>query len=275
MPVAKYLSGSDGISFITVKRRLIKLVVFLLLGGILNIAVAWGCAYWVKFDWRMAGRQGGYDHFAGWGLPSDNVDTGRFAGYTVSRYQRFGSQRVSVFHSYVYDGSPGKTTIGFNDIIPQWARGFLDIHEFHTDESIDFRSEANKYFAIADGRGWPCLSLWGGMKLPKGGTVYSSGGRSILLIEQRYWIIPLEPASPRSALTDFRLLLPLQPLWPGFAINTAFYAAILWLLTLGPFTARRFIRRRRGHCIKCGYDLRGAEHEQCPECGTNASLRAL
>ncbi len=24
---------------------------------------------------------------------------------------------------------------------------------------------------------------------------------------------------------------------------------------------------RRGHCIKCGYDLRGAEHEVCPECG--------
>ena len=64
--------------------------------------------------------------------------------------------------------------------------------------------------------------------------------------------------------------LPLRPIWPGFAINTIFYAAIfviLWLLALGPFTARRFIRRKRGHCIKCGYDLRHAEHEVCPECG--------
>ena len=61
--------------------------------------------------------------------------------------------------------------------------------------------------------------------------------------------------------------LPLQPLWPGFAVNTIFYAAILWLLTLGPFTARRMIRRKRGHCIKCGYDLRGDVSSGCPECG--------
>ncbi|MEE9128804.1 MAG: hypothetical protein V3T84_02210 [Phycisphaerales bacterium] len=256
------------------KRRLTKLVVFLLLGAIVNVAVAWGCAYWVKFDWRIPGRQAGYDHFAGFELPPDHVDAGRFAGYTVSRYQRFGSQRVSVVHSYAYDGLPGKTTIGFNDIIPQWARGFLDIHEFHTDESIDFRSEVNRYIAIVDGRGWPCLSLWGGMKLPKSGTVYSSGGRPILLVERRYWIIPLEPASPRGSLiVDSRLLLPLQPLWPGFAFNTIFYAALLWLLTFGPFAARRFIRRKRGRCINCGYDLRHAEHEQCPECGMTIPLR--
>jgi len=61
--------------------------------------------------------------------------------------------------------------------------------------------------------------------------------------------------------------LPLYPALPGFLINTVFYAALLWLLALAPFTARRIIRRKRGHCIKCGYDLRGTEHERCPECG--------
>ena len=65
--------------------------------------------------------------------------------------------------------------------------------------------------------------------------------------------------------------LPLRPIWPGFAINTVFYAVVLWLLTLAPFTARRFIRRKRGHCIKCGYDLRAVEHEKCPECGAGVS----
>ncbi len=62
-------------------------------------------------------------------------------------------------------------------------------------------------------------------------------------------------------------LLPLSPLWPDFAINTIFYAAVLWMLTLGPFTARRMIRHKRGHCIKCGYDLRGDFSAGCPECG--------
>jgi hypothetical protein len=28
-----------------------------------------------------------------------------------------------------------------------------------------------------------------------------------------------------------------------------------------------WVRRRRGLCVDCGYDLRGAAHERCPECG--------
>ena len=32
---------------------------------------------------------------------------------------------------------------------------------------------------------------------------------------------------------------PLQPIWPGFAINTVFYAFILWLLFAAPFALRR------------------------------------
>ena len=65
-------------------------------------------------------------------------------------------------------------------------------------------------------------------------------------------------------------VLPLRPLWPAFAVNTLFYAAILWLLIPGPFALRRLIRRRRGLCPACGYDLRHAEHEACPECGLAA-----
>ncbi len=61
--------------------------------------------------------------------------------------------------------------------------------------------------------------------------------------------------------------LPLRLLWLGFAINTAFYAVLLLMLWLSPFFVRRVIRRKRGRCIKCGYDLRGAAHEACPECG--------
>ena len=61
--------------------------------------------------------------------------------------------------------------------------------------------------------------------------------------------------------------LPLGVIPFGFAINTFFYASILWLLISGLFALRRFIRHKRGLCVKCGYDLSGAEHEVCPECG--------
>lgn len=31
---------------------------------------------------------------------------------------------------------------------------------------------------------------------------------------------------------------------------------------------QRHMRRRKGRCPQCGYDLSGMEHEACPECGT-------
>ncbi len=68
------------------------------------------------------------------------------------------------------------------------------------------------------------------------------------------------PAWPQSLL-----LAPLAPLWPGFAINTLFYAAILWLLIPGPFALRRFLRVRRGLCPKCAYPM--GESAVCTECG--------
>ena len=64
----------------------------------------------------------------------------------------------------------------------------------------------------------------------------------------------------------FPRAIPLRLLWSSFAIDTLFYAVVLWL-PFAPFTLRRAIRRKRGLCIKCGYDLRHAEHEVCPECG--------
>ncbi len=56
-----------------------------------------------------------------------------------------------------------------------------------------------------------------------------------------------------------------RPLWPGFAVNTLFYAVVLWLLIPGPFALRRFIRVRRGLCPACAYP-RG-ESDVCSECG--------
>jgi hypothetical protein len=65
--------------------------------------------------------------------------------------------------------------------------------------------------------------------------------------------------------------VPLLPCWPGFAINTLLYAALLWLLLFAPFALRRAIRRRRNRCEHCGYP-RGAS-TVCSECG--ATLRNI
>ncbi len=62
----------------------------------------------------------------------------------------------------------------------------------------------------------------------------------------------------------------MYPIWSGFAVNTLFYAAVLWLLTCGRaglcHSIRRFLWRRRGFCPVCGYPMAGSA--VCPECGS-------
>ncbi len=64
--------------------------------------------------------------------------------------------------------------------------------------------------------------------------------------------------------------LPFGPRWPGFAINTVFYAAVLWLLFAAPGKVRRIIRGRRGQCPACAYPV--GTSEVCTECGCSVSF---
>ena len=62
-------------------------------------------------------------------------------------------------------------------------------------------------------------------------------------------------------------ILPLRPVWSGFALNTGLYALALLVLYCLWWLSRRFIRNLRGRCLKCGYDLRGKLTSGCSECG--------
>jgi|GEM_PF-3279697 len=91
------------------------------------------------------------------------------------------------------------------------------------------------------------------------------------------WATPRPPPAGarapliRYAVTD-RFALPLLPLWPGFAINTAFYALLLFLVRRTPGALRRTGHRRRGRCDSCGYDRSGLDRTiECPECGRPAT----
>jgi hypothetical protein len=77
-----------------------------------------------------------------------------------------------------------------------------------------------------------------------------------------------ERGAVRLRIGDDVYFFPYRPLWPGLLANTAFYAVILWAIWFTPGAIKRGLRTRRGACMRCGYDLRGAEHETCPECGS-------
>lgn len=77
--------------------------------------------------------------------------------------------------------------------------------------------------------------------------------------------------------TQDDVILPLVPILPEFAMEAAGAGALFWVLSLALRRTRRAIRRRRGRCPECAYDLRGGRTGSptsplgCPECGWNRS----
>lgn len=114
-------------------------------------------------------------------------------------------------------------------------------------------------FVTADEYGWPLPAL--------GWILESDVEHGPPVVAQ--WGIDLPPRSPstRFPLTTnaHRRALPLYPLRKGLILNTLLYSAAWAALFIGLPCARRFRRRRRGHCEHCNYNLTGLS--TCPECG--------
>ncbi len=145
---------------------------------------------------------------------------------------------------------------------PFWSR----IHR--TDPVVNLeRSEFR--VVVEDARGWPCLVL-------ASATVYVQRFGRLLDGQVSAGFIATEPPEPITlgpVLLEKLRVLPLRPVWPGFAVNTLLYAAVTWLLFVCPFELRRFIRVRRGLCPTCTYPM-GAS-EVCTECGKPLPGRAV
>ena len=69
----------------------------------------------------------------------------------------------------------------------------------------------------------------------------------------------------------YKRVIPYHPIWPGFAINTIFYAAILWVVFFVPGKVKRTLRRRRGMCPACAYPI--GTSPVCTECGATVKSK--
>ncbi len=113
---------------------------------------------------------------------------------------------------------------------------------------------------VLDARGWPMLAMWGsfGVELPRGAP------------KAVHWAVALPRQDVHGVRDDWTRVIPLAPIWLGFAVDTLFYGlawVVLIALVVGPGALRRASRRRRGRCLRCAYDLRGIPAGACPECG--------
>ncbi len=207
------------------KRRLTTLVVFLLLGAVVSVSVAWGLArfYPATFDHTKSSLS---DEARGWAADKGVPDP------VISSYNGLGIRWV-VVHKPV-----GTTMLSGGVEEPVYDYAGMEV-------------EAGWPFVAMHERSWiddEASSLHRRIYRTAVGLQSEATGAGPA-------VPPLRP-------------LPLYPALPGFLLNTLFYAAIWFGLFVGLGAARRSIRRKRGWCIKCGYDLRGTSGgEVCPECG--------
>lgn len=209
-------------------RRGASLILICVLAGVLtNVAVGWGCAVFMDPRLREADeRVGGSLLGAG------------YWNWRIWRHRAPGALRVMSQwgDKPMPKGAQTEVDVTPDDrLIPGWAL-FASPH-------YEPPSDAH-HFCVVQARGWPLLALAGGthmaIKLPR---TRDSEGESQLV-----WAIALD----RDRLNDPEKhcelrLLPLRPLWFGFAANTIFYAAMLWLVLSAPLAARRLVGARRGH----------------------------
>ncbi len=180
------------------KRRLFTLALFLLLGAILNVAVAWGCALWSPW----------------WFGEQTSLED------CVRIWEEYAPPDAPPFEGPQTDGV-GIGVINSSAYV-RVSAGVLRVGETRA--------------------GLPLKSVRG-------------GAAGITRADRLYrWVI-------RVPIGHF--CVPYRPIMVGFFLNTLFYAVILLL----PSELRRHIRRKRGLCATCGYDLRGNLEYGCPECG--------
>lgn len=213
------------------KRFIVRIGVPSLLGALSTVLTAWACAAWIN-PWNAT--------------PAPiitQVADDRWEILSVMR--RWGHVRID------------RQSAGELEIDPD--TGELLMLRMSSDGSEYSRSYAGLPFRsmlcenqgdimVFIGNGWTSVSRNGGGPIVDG--------------------IELSPSLNARSMPTWRAL-PLWPRWPAFVADTIIHAGLWWMLLFGPFVLRRYVRRKRGLCERCAYDLRsgGIKHERCPECG--------
>ncbi len=203
-----------------------RVALLLLLGGIVNIAVAWGCKLVFVPEYKPYTRtyEGERPLTRG---EANEILRRLFPKSPIVAEEAYGTTNLQ---------------IGWSSVSAAWVKD--------TPESEDSGWHIYLETSVIEA-GWPMRSLFGCYLIDD----WDSGdGWERGFIDSPLW-------ADRNAQRS----LPIEPIWPGFALNTLFYATILYLLFAAPGVVRRRIRTKRGQCPACAYPI--GTSEVCTECG--------
>lgn len=162
---------------------------------------------------------------------------------------RQGVVRNSLPDADDHDGLPRADVIR---TLPTWAAPPTDLPTDHVFE----------YWAIA--AGWPLPAV---------------SGAEVFYVPSRGWDVKSKPYAVFVGAVDgphrsnAPSLLPLRPVFPGFAVDALVYVVLLASIgsLCGAKQRRRRARRTARLCVRCGFDLRENTQPGCQECGFGRS----
>lgn len=187
------------------KRAAVRIVLFLLLGAMINVAVAWGCVVTVPIALR----------------PGEITIREVSGDYQQVRciQRAFGRTRETWGERYALPVViVSRSLFGQRPSVSSWERTGWPMRALYCSTS------ANELAYTTDG----------GEALAAGSDGEIDEG--IELSPERFAV-----STSTLSLATWRAL-PLRPIWPGFAVNTIIYSVLVWLFFGGLSQARRCIR---------------------------------
>lgn len=224
----------------------------LLLGAVINVAVAWACVCWSDLDSENVLSTGVWPVRVSedWPVFMTNSIVAAPDNWKPDSVLKTTQSGFGLTHVRAYACWPAATNVkqrvsAVQDVLSSgWPSRSL-FYEFHTGEASGGSGVRKDLPTV-------------GRSLTPGST-WSDGVTMPDWVRSKYqWKRPL----------------PIRVHALGFAINTVVYAGVLALIWRLSGLIRQVARHRHGLCVECGYDLRGIASGVCPECGSTCKRAA-